>query len=77
MQEAIIKNADQMIARMTEVEKIRVRGATPEALEYMRISQFLSDGPSHGTMTKVKARLDAEYTTAFDAKWWDTQTWMF
>jgi hypothetical protein len=65
MQEATQKTADQLIARMTEVEKCIVRGATNnDRLEYLRLAHFHSDRISEADMLEVKAKLDAAYVEA-------------
>ena len=73
-----IKNTAQLLARLTEGERIGIRAASPERLEFLRTTAFASDGPvTPETLAEVKKILDAEYKT-FDTKpWWQSQTWAY
>lgn len=71
------KTAEQLYNRLRETEKIAIRGASPDRLEFLRQHDFASDGPvSVQDMQIVKDRLDremAEFTA--QPTWWGTQTW--
>jgi DNA replication protein DnaD len=77
LQTAIPKTADQLIGRMTEVEKCIVRNATnPDRLEYLRQTAFAYDMISPVEMEKLKATLDARYTEASKSDQFGC-TWLF
>jgi hypothetical protein len=71
------KNAQQLISRMREIEKIQLRAASPAAVEHMRVQNFGSDGPpSLEVVQEAQQLLLAEYATASDGPFWERQTWM-
>lgn len=75
---AELKNANELIGRLREVEKIMIRAAaTPERLEYLRTHDFASDGPvSVETMNEVKRRVDADMTQFTErSNWWNGTVW--
>jgi hypothetical protein len=47
------KNAEQLMARLSSVERIAIRGCTPGALEHMRQTAFAIDMISAEEMQKV------------------------
>lgn len=55
------KTADQLLARLTEVEKTRIRSANPDRLEYLRLVTHLVDNISAEAMAKVQQVLNATY----------------
>lgn len=70
------KNAAQIMVRLTEVEKIRIRGASDGALEHMRQSMTSDGPPSIETMAEIKAALDAKFGT-YDQRGMVPSTWQF
>lgn len=69
LSKATIKNAPQLLARLSESERITIRAANPDRLEFLRTTEFASDGPvSAETMAEVKAAVDAAFA-AYDATW--------
>ena len=73
---SIAKNADQLIARLRETERIQIRAATPDCLDFLRQNDLASDGPvSQDVMIEVKRKLDSEYAEFDTKRWWQTQTW--
>lgn len=56
------KTAEQLLARLTRVEKLRIRAATPDGLEYIRQVDCASDGPpSVEAMLEVQRSLNESY----------------
>ncbi len=73
---AIAKTADQLIVRLRETERIQIRAASPDRLEYLRQNDLASDGPiTAEAMIEVKQKLDAHYAEFDTKRWWQTQTW--
>jgi lipid II:glycine glycyltransferase (peptidoglycan interpeptide bridge formation enzyme) len=61
------KTADQLLARLREIERGAIRRATPDGLEQLRVDAFRVDGPvSVETMAEVKRRLDEDFANAGD-----------
>jgi hypothetical protein len=70
------KNAAQVIARTTEPERIQLRMANDDRLDYMRQTTFASDGPpTMETMVQVRETLLANFIKASEGTWWEKQTW--
>jgi len=70
------KTAKQLLARLTEVERIGIRSASPGRLEFLRLSSLASDGPvTAQALAEVKEILDAEFQSFECRDWWVTQTW--
>ncbi len=71
------KTAEQLYNRLREIEKIQIRAASADGLEYLRTRDFASDGPvSPEVMQEVAARCHkdmADMTKA--ASRWQTTTW--
>lgn len=71
------KTAEQLYNRLRETEKIAIRAASPDRLEYLRTNDFLSDGPvSPEAIQEVQDRLSremAEFTAR--ANWWENTVW--
>jgi hypothetical protein len=71
------KTAVQLFARMTEVEKIKVRHATNmDRVEHLRQNYFRSDGISEAEMQKVKIMVDAAFAENSKSNVFG-RTWMF
>ena len=70
------KNAAQVIARTTEPERIALRAANDDRLEYLRQTIFASDGPpTQETMQSVRQILRDNFVKASEGVWWEKQTW--
>ena len=71
------KTAQQLVGRLTEVERILIRRATPDGLEHLRTAAFASDGPvTPEAMTEVKRILDEQFAEASSrTNWWHSQPW--
>ncbi len=56
------KTAEQLIARLSTVERILIRGAsTPDRLEYLRQVDFQTDNISEADMLEVKRLVDEQF----------------
>ena len=76
LSQATVKNTAQLLARLTEGERINIRAASPERLEFLRTTAFASDGPvTPETLAEVKAVLDVNFDAFDHLPWWQTQTW--
>lgn len=75
-----MEQAQRIFYRMTEVEKIQVRAATPGRLEYLADTNFRSDMPllpfddRTAVMVEVRAlcdleRVECEQSTGFPRGW--------
>jgi hypothetical protein len=71
------KTSAQLLARLTEVEKIAIRKATPDALEHMRQTRFISDAVTPEVMAQTAAALEADFTSFSEGPFWARQTWNF
>lgn len=69
------KPRDLFIGRLRETEKIEIRRASPDHLEFLRTHDFLSDNVTPEVMAEVKAVLDAEHTEFGKGQFWIKQTW--
>ena len=71
------KTAQELLDRLTEVERIQIRNASSSELDYLRSAAFASDGPpTTAAMTEVQRALNAKYIE-FGARknWWHSQPW--
>ena len=75
LQFATPKTAALLIGRLRETEKIEIRRASPDRLEFLRTHDFLSDGVTPEVMAEVKAKLDADFTEFGKGEFWAAQTW--
>jgi hypothetical protein len=73
------RTPQQIFDRMTEMEKMGMRMATPGRLEYLSQTVYLREsGNSVECMKKVQALCIKELESFTTMKsWWQTQTWKF
>jgi hypothetical protein len=70
------KTAQQFVARTTEPERMMIRSANPDRLEYLRQNDFSSDGPlTPESMVEAQAIIRTNFTKASEGVWWEKQTW--
>jgi hypothetical protein len=56
------KNSTQLLARLHENERILIRSATVDRLNYLRLNNFVADGPvTIETMLAVKSVLNDDF----------------
>lgn len=75
MNTATPKTATELLNRLNESERIRIRSANPDRLEWLRNNDFLGDNISSEEMIKVQQSLNSSFMEFETKKWWVTQTW--
>jgi hypothetical protein len=72
------KSTAELMPRLTEVERTKIRMATSDGLEHLRQTIFLVDGLTPAVMAEVRVAVDASFAEGSkDENFWARQTWNF
>jgi hypothetical protein len=73
--------ATQLYNRLSDVERIRVRTATPGQLEHLAVTAFTADLPGVNSadatalLTEVQLKLKQRWTEVSEGPWWEGPAW--